>query len=79
MSVVQVRDIVGAVDREMPFAWAESWDRVGLLAGDPAGAVEKVFVTLDPTPRAFEAARCRGQSRLIVNPSRHGEASQAAR
>ena len=29
-----VREIVDALDRRYPRAWAESWDHVGLVLGD---------------------------------------------
>jgi len=67
VSVVHVRDLLAAVDHAMPFAWAEPWDRVGLLAGDPDAVVERVFVTLDPTPGALDAARAAGAQVLLTH------------
>lgn len=54
-----VADLVAYLDDVLPFQWAEVWDQVGLLAGDPVLDVSGVFVSLDPTDaaltRAFEA------------------------
>jgi dinuclear metal center YbgI/SA1388 family protein len=51
-----VRDVANAVARAFPLAWAEPWDNVGLLAGDPAAPVTGVLVSLDPTLDAVERA-----------------------
>lgn len=53
---VTVRDIVAAIDARTPFAWAETWDNVGLLAGDAARHVTGVLVSLDQTREAVERA-----------------------
>ena len=51
-----VREVAAAVARAFPLAWAEPWDNVGLLAGDPAAPVTGVLVSLDPTLDAVERA-----------------------
>ncbi len=53
----RVADVVGSVHEAFPREWAETWDRVGLLAGDPDASVSRVLVSLDPTPEALERAR----------------------
>ena len=64
---VTVRDIVDAVDRAFPYAWAEPWDRVGLLVGDPDAEVMRVLVSLDPTVEAIERARSAGAQVLVTH------------
>lgn len=67
MSSVRVRDVLRAVDVAMPFVWAEPWDRVGLLVGDPDAAVERVLVTLDPTAEALAAAVAAGAQVVLTH------------
>ncbi|MFU8891339.1 MAG: Nif3-like dinuclear metal center hexameric protein [Anaerosomatales bacterium] len=64
---VRVADVVDAIHDAFPAEWAESWDRVGLLAGDPAAEVSKVLVSLDPTPAALERARQAGARALVTH------------
>ena len=62
---------VGAVydhlDAAIPFAWAESWDRVGLLVGDRDAAVTRVLVSLDPTRAALDRAVEEGANVLVTH------------
>ncbi len=48
-----------------PVADAESWDRMGLLAGDPTALVTKVLVALDPTAFSIDAAMHAGANVLL--------------
>ena len=62
-----VADLVAALDRRWPFAWAFPWDHVGLAVGDPAAEIRGVFCTLDPTPRALYAAVAAGCNVLLTH------------
>ena len=62
-----VGDVVAALDRRWPLAWAYPWDRVGLAVGDPAAEVLGVYCTLDPTPRSLAAAVSRGCNVLLTH------------
>jgi len=42
-------DVVGVLEQTYPLAWAEDWDRVGLVVGDPAAPVRSVLLAVDPT------------------------------
>ncbi len=53
--------------REFPSEDAESWDRNGLLVGDPALPVKKVAVALDPTVAAISEAVDVGANVLITH------------
>lgn len=53
---VKVSELVAYLDGRIPFAWAEPWDKVGLVVGDPDATVKRVFVSLDPTQDAVKAA-----------------------
>lgn len=62
-----VSDLVSYLDRSLPFDWAEEWDRVGLLAGDPGAPVARVFVSLDATETALQRARAAGANVLLTH------------
>ncbi len=42
-------DVVRALDELYPPETAQSWDRVGLVSGDPAQRVRRVLLAVDPT------------------------------
>jgi dinuclear metal center YbgI/SA1388 family protein len=63
---LKVGDIIQVLDRLAPESTAESWDNVGLLAGDPAWKTSSAVVSVDLTAEAIAAAKKSG-SRLIVN------------
>ncbi|MDH5297957.1 MAG: Nif3-like dinuclear metal center hexameric protein, partial [Desulfobulbaceae bacterium] len=51
-----VGDLLSALDEIAPFSLAESWDNVGLLAGDPGEPVGGILVALDPTEEVLVEA-----------------------
>jgi dinuclear metal center YbgI/SA1388 family protein len=53
---MKVADLVRSMEAIAPLAYAEEWDNVGLLAGDPAAQVGKVLVTIDATPAVIDEA-----------------------
>lgn len=60
MGPVEVCRVVETIHDNFPPHWAEPWDKVGLICGDPAATVTGVFVTLDPTADAIAAAATAG-------------------
>lgn len=58
--------IVQTLDELAPLRYAESWDNVGLLVGDPAADVGRVLVTVDYSPAVAEEARAK-QASLVVS------------
>lgn len=46
---------------------AESWDRMGLLVGDPTELVTGVMVALDPTPAVVDAAKTAGANVVLTH------------
>lgn len=52
-----VADVAAALDRIAPPALAQSWDNVGLLAGDPHARVERVLLCIDLTHAVVDEAR----------------------
>lgn len=49
-----VADVCRAMEAIAPVALAQSWDNVGLLAGDMASAVRKLLLCIDLTPEVVE-------------------------
>lgn len=67
MSRLAVCGVERAVAVAFPTEWAEEWDRVGLLAGDPDREVTGVTVALDPTVSAVQAAVSAGDNVLLTH------------
>lgn len=67
MSRARVRDLLAALEAAVPASWAEPWDRVGLLAGDPDAPCGDVLVSLDPTPEALGRAIASSASVLLTH------------
>ena len=64
-----IRDIYGILDAYAPFSLQESYDKSGLLVGDPAKQVQRVMLTLDITiPVAAEAAEKQADLILAHHP-----------
>ncbi|MDH4139932.1 MAG: Nif3-like dinuclear metal center hexameric protein, partial [Coriobacteriia bacterium] len=62
---VTVADVEHAIAEAFPPEWAEEWDNVGLVVGDPASAVSAVFVTLDATVASIASAVEAGANVLV--------------
>ena len=62
--------VVGELEREllrkMPASDACSWDRTGMLVGNPMDTVRGVAVALDPTIHAVEEAHAHGANVLLT-------------
>lgn len=62
-----VGDIRAVLERAYPPHLAESWDKVGLICGDPADQVERVAFALDSTQGVAERAVDMGVQMLVVH------------
>lgn len=60
-------DVIDLLERAYPPRLAEQWDRVGLVAGDPAAEVEKVVVAVDATDEVVDHALAVGADLLLVH------------
>lgn len=68
-AAVRVADLEQAVEGLAPRAYAQSWDNVGLLAGDPAWEVRSALVALDLTDDvAREALRKKVDALVLYHP-----------
>lgn len=64
-----LRDLLSALDRIAPLRHAETWDNVGLIAGDPTAEITRALLTIDHTPAvADEAARERCELVVTYHP-----------
>ena len=67
MKDFSVGDMVAALAEKFPLEWAEPWDRVGLVAGDPNAVVRSVMVTLDADRDALRRAVRGGHDALLTH------------
>lgn len=65
--MVRLSEILKVCDRLAPFASASSWDRVGLLVGDPSASVSSILVSLDHSLAAIEKAKETGAELIITH------------
>ncbi|MEZ0068313.1 dinuclear metal center YbgI/SA1388 family protein [Streptacidiphilus sp. MAP12-20] len=65
----KLSDVRRALDELYPPAWAESWDAVGLVCGDPEARVSRVLFAVDPVQAVVdEAARFGAQLVVTHHP-----------
>lgn len=62
-----VADCAAILEAWAPPAWAEPWDNVGLLVGDPTGTVRRILVALEVTDAVLAEARQAGAELLLVH------------
>jgi dinuclear metal center YbgI/SA1388 family protein len=60
-------DVVAALEGLYDPAWAESWDAVGLVCGDPAAPVRRVLFAVDPVTAVIEEAVDWGADLLVTH------------
>lgn len=62
-----LREVLEVVERLYPPHTAQSWDRVGLVTGDPDQPVRRVHLAVDPTLAVIEEARGLGADLLLTH------------
>lgn len=65
--VATLADVVRLLDRRYPPGTAESWDRVGLVTGDPVQPVRRVLFAVDPVAAVAEEAITWGADLVVVH------------
>jgi dinuclear metal center YbgI/SA1388 family protein len=58
---------VTALDARYPPAWAESWDRVGLVLGEPDAPVRRVLFVVDCVPETVAEAHAAGAQLIVAH------------
>ncbi len=64
---MKCREIISLLECAYPKSCAESWDNVGLLAGDEDAEIKSIMVSLDATDEVVEQARQAGVQLLITH------------
>ncbi len=62
-----VATVVEFLEQTFPLEWAETWDRVGLVAGDPEWSVTGIRLAVDPTVAEARAAAQQSGTLLITH------------
>ncbi|MFJ9517536.1 Nif3-like dinuclear metal center hexameric protein [Kitasatospora sp. NPDC101801] len=52
----KLSDVINALEELYPPRWAESWDAVGLVCGDPEAEVARVLFAVDPVQTVVDEA-----------------------
>jgi dinuclear metal center YbgI/SA1388 family protein len=65
--VVRLGDLIAVVDEWFDPRWAESWDAVGLVCGDPEQPVERVLLAVDAVPATAREAVDSGAQLLLTH------------
>ncbi|WP_375474838.1 Nif3-like dinuclear metal center hexameric protein [uncultured Jatrophihabitans sp.] len=63
----RLAELIAALDEWFDPRWAEPWDAVGLVCGDPAERVERVLLAVDPVPATVAEAIDGGAQLLITH------------
>jgi dinuclear metal center YbgI/SA1388 family protein len=65
--VVRLGDVISALDGWFDPRWAESWDAVGLVCGDPDETVERILLAVDAVPATVGEAIDGGAQLLVTH------------
>lgn len=63
----QLSDVTARLDAWYPPQWADSWDAVGLVSGDPDQAVRRILLAVDPAAAVADEAIESGADLLVVH------------
>lgn len=63
----RLADVVRVLERRYPPSTAESWDAVGLVAGDPAQEVRRVLLAVDPVAAVVEESVAWGADLVVTH------------
>lgn len=66
-ATVDFAGLTATVDRLFPPGSAESWDRVGVVCGEPAQPVARVLLTVDVTPEVVKQATDLGVHAIVAH------------
>lgn len=66
-AAARLADVVDILEGCYPPSWAESWDAVGLVCGDPEAEVRRVFFAVDPVSGVVEEALDWGADLIVAH------------
>ncbi|HET6877444.1 MAG TPA: Nif3-like dinuclear metal center hexameric protein [Jatrophihabitans sp.] len=64
---IRIGDVIEALDGWFDPRWAEPWDAVGLVCGDPDEPVERILLAVDPVPATVDEAIGIGAQLLVTH------------
>ena len=64
---MRLAEVTALLDGWYDPSWAEPWDRVGLVCGDPAQEVGRVLFAVDPTEAVVDEALAFGADLVVVH------------
>ena len=64
---VRLSDVVAVLEELYPASWAQSWDAVGLVCGDPDASVRRVLLAVDPVAAVAADAVAGGFDLLLTH------------
>ena len=53
---MHIKEVIGILEEQSPVSYALEWDNVGLLAGDSEKEINRIYIALDATDEAVDAA-----------------------
>ncbi|WBB71115.1 Nif3-like dinuclear metal center hexameric protein [Micromonospora sp. WMMD812] len=59
--------MVAELERRYPPVWAEDWDRVGLVLGEPSAPVRRVLCVVDVVPETVAEALAAGVDMIVAH------------
>ena len=62
-----VAEVVAVIEDMHPVEWAQPWDAVGLVCGDPDAPVRKVLFAVDPVEAVVDEALAFGADLLVTH------------
>jgi dinuclear metal center YbgI/SA1388 family protein len=65
--VTRVADLIAILDGWFDPRWAEPWDAVGLVCGDPAECVDRILLAIDAVPATVTEALDEGAQLLLTH------------
>jgi dinuclear metal center YbgI/SA1388 family protein len=65
--VTSVAEVVAWFAERYPPAWAEDWDRVGLVVGEPDAPVTRMLFAVDCVPETVEEALAAGADLIVAH------------
>lgn len=64
---MRLSEVIAVLEKLYPPAWAESWDAVGLVCGDPDAEVSRVLLAVDPVAAVADEALRIGADLIVTH------------
>lgn len=64
---LKLRDVVAGLDALYDPRWADDWDAVGTVAGDPDAEIERILFAVDPVQAVADEAAAWGAQLLVTH------------